>query len=231
VKKLLMLLLLPQLLQAETIILTRKNTVNFRGPMMQGFTQSLIDDLAAKREALPADKTIYIVQESPGGYVHEAVMAAKAVAGFRNVKIIAVASASASAFFLQMQPHERLITYDGHLMFHQIMIVICDMVNATQLAYMYNRIVKESKPLYLLQARRMKKPLAWFMKKLQHTWVPGAAESVKEGAVDRAVDVGCDQDLSSHSEKIRVCEDPDNCYVQTWSDCPLLGQPLSVEKE
>lgn len=230
-KKLLMFLLLFSLnASAETILLTRKNHVKFRGEMGKKFALNLIIDIQEKREALSPGEKLFIVIESPGGYVFEGVLAAKAISNIPDLRILAVTSASAAAMFLELQPHERLAQPDSVILFHEFMAPICGLINMTQLRAVYDRMFHDFKPLYKQQAHRMGHDTRWLVKKMEQTWTPGAREALSEGAIDKIVNTGCDQDLISKTTKYKVCDSPFSCTTQTWSDCPLLGQPLSEEQ-
>lgn len=211
---------------AETITLSKDNTVTLREP----FYSDTVTPLQAK--LLNLDKTmrdgepLYLFLSTPGGSI-DAGMDLIRVGKSLNREVKTITHFAASMGFITVQNlGERLTLDNGILMAHRAKAGIAGQIPG-ELDTRYNFLKQEISYVEDTVKNRINMTEDNYRAMVENEhWTYGKA-SVKENLADRIVEVKCGQDLrGTYTEeqiififKLRI----------TWSECPLITEPLSID--
>lgn len=214
---------------AETILLTSKNTVNFRGEVAEGSVvaaQMKLAELAARRGSQNYD--IYLVLDTPGGSIsagEDFIQFAKTIPRLKTISLFAASMGSA---IVEALPGERLVTENGVLMFHRAAGGLEGQFENGEMEVrldFYKRLVRS---MELRSAKRIGISLVDYKAKVKDEFWSLGAESVANKTADRVVDVSCTPEL------IRETVDTEMSFfiftiTMRYSSCPLLRGGTPVE--
>lgn len=215
----------------NTIRLTTKNTVNFRGPVDGDSTTRVTLELVRLIKERGNQKyPIYLVMDTPGGSVFEGLSFITFLESLENVDTITLFAASMGSAIVQGNPGRRYVLKNGILMFHRarggFQGQFEDGEVEQQLA-LWKSIVRGMEQT---NADRMSMPLSTYKEKVKdELWIYGA-DNVEQKAADAVTAIKCSDDLIDAREMGTA----QGMFIQirvSYSGCPLLQNPISIEKE
>lgn len=218
-------LLIGSFAHAETIELTKENSVVLRGEVDAMSVAKVQAELFKKAEA---GNDLYLVLDTPGGSVDAGNSLIDSVKGMK-VKVHTVTLFAASMGFQIVQNFgDRLVTRSGVLMSHRasggVQGHMPGEINTRMSFYM-----DDLERLDLAAAKRMKMPLKAYQSLIRDEYWTQGRKAVKERAADRVVDVRCGSDMTGTTdETIYTFFGP---VKVTMSECPLIQGPLAVSLE
>lgn len=195
----------------SNIVLTKDNFINLRGIIDPANADKVIREYKALRK-LNAKKTIYLVIESPGGYIGQGNRIIAVLGKDKNVKTISIYAASMASAIVEALPGERLSIPNATFMFHRGMFV---------------RTVKELIGLETNNSKRLHLTLNEYRMKVVKQWDINGVELLRNKIVDRFVSISCDKSLDKLSEPYKLVDPMFGRVMEVkLSKCPLVVSPL-----
>jgi ATP-dependent Clp protease protease subunit len=221
----------PVVAQKGTILLNTTNTVNFRGPVTgDSTTQATLELVRLVKERGSKKYPIYLVLNTPGGSVYDGLNFISFLESLQNVHTITLFAASMGSAIVEANPGRRYITKNGILMFHRAKGGFQGQFEdgeVEQQLKLWKAIVRGMEQV---NADRMSMPLSTYKEKVKdELWIYGA-DNIKQKAADELVAIKCSDELM----EAREMGSEAGMFVQvrvTYSGCPLLQNPISIEKE
>jgi ATP-dependent Clp protease protease subunit len=208
---------------AETIELTEKNSVLFRGVVDEESVAKVQVELIEKSKA---GKDLYLVLDTPGGSVIDGNMLIETIRGL-PVKVSTVTIFAASmGFHIAQSLETRYITSNGTLMSHRAFMGMKGEVPGEFLTRL-NYYIRTLTRMDFTAAKRMGISLKQYQELIRDEyWVEGA-EAVVDKAADKVVAVRCGAGLDG-TTKLEI---PTffGVITLTMSKCPLVTGPLSLD--
>lgn len=215
----------------QTLVqLESKNTVNLRGTINGVSVTKAILDLA-ELDAIRGGQSypIYLVLDTGGGSIKAGLDFIEYAKNIKNLKTVSIFAASMGSAIVEQLPGERLVTESGTLMFHRAAGSFEGQFNdgevESQLAF-WKSLVSS---LEQKNADRLGMDIKVYKDKSRdELWIFGK-DNVTEKSADRVVSLKCTKELMKKSEVVFI----DVLFFSlkaTYSKCPLLTEPLSVEE-
>lgn len=216
----------------NSIELTSKNSVIFRGVVDQDSVTQAQQEVAKLVKKLPKGSTIYLVLDTPGG----SVLAGRQFIDFLNAyapnyefKTVTIMAAS-MGFMMVESLGERLITPSGVMMSHPASVSgLSGELPGTLISRLnFLRLMVEQAEEVV--AKRIGMSLKQYQEwNNNEYWSIGEA-AVKDNVSDRTVLVRCSEELNNS----RVQSELQSFFGSiklTYSGCPLNRAPLAVSKK
>lgn len=214
--------------QSVPLKLNSRNTIVIREEISQDSVQRA--ELALNAAVIDRGDEkwpIYLVLDSPGGDIDAGDSFIQFAKNIPNVKTVSIFSASMAAVIAESLPGERLMPQNGVLMFHRAAGGLSGQFDGefeSRLGYVKAIIKRINEAV----AARMKLTLPEYNAKIvNELWLP-TEQAIAQHAADKAVDMECSQELIDKKQQSKVCI-MFGCSNVTYSACPLLRAPVSVE--
>ena len=171
------------------------------------------------------DSKIAIFIDSPGGSVMDGLYLFNFIANFNKPTVCYVNLAASMAFVITQACTERYVTDTTVMMQHQASFGGQGTIGKMKEMSRFGESLSESADS--LQARRLGISKEDFEKRIMNDWYMYGEEAVKENAADKVVFLECKPELlkSTYKETVQV-------FIfkvdVTWSSCPLIVAPLSI---
>lgn len=207
----------------DTIELTKANSVVLRGPVTGSSVAAVQVELLAKAKA---GKDIYLVLDTPGGSVFAGNELIQFVKGLPvKVKTVTLFAAS-MGFHIAQSLDTRYIVENGILMSHRATTGMEGEIPGELLTRL-DFLLSLLNSMDDTAAKRMTQTTKHYQSMIRDEyWVRGST-SVKHKAADKVVTVRCGNDRQgTEQETFNTIFGP---ATVTFSACPLIGNPLSVQ--
>jgi len=207
----------------KSIILNSSNSVSIRGDINTEMLASVISQLARNKDTVQ-----YIYINSGGGDIDSGFQILDYLKS-TGKKTVCITSYAASMAFSMFQACDvRLVTPHAQLMQHlgSYMIMGKSKSNDSERRV----IMAKLRALDAADAKRMGLSVSDFKKRIDFDmWLFGS-EIIQNKAADRMVDVECSSELANKREVVARYTDDGYLTKETFSSCPIIGSPISVEK-
>lgn len=212
--------------EASVLQLGARNTLVFRGVVTGESVAKIQVELLRMSQELPHSATIYLVLDTPGGSIqagNQLIDMAKALP--QEVKTLTIFSAS-MGFHTAQNLGERLVLPNGTMMSHRAKGGVEGEVPGSAVVRL-NDFLRLVNVMDSVCAKRMGLSLDKYQFLVRDEyWVTGQ-DAVEAHAADRVVLARCGSDLMG-STPMTVATMFGTLKV-TYSDCPLISAPLSVD--
>jgi ATP-dependent Clp protease protease subunit len=214
------------------VVLTNKNTVTLRGPVMDDSVAEIMKKLRALDTDKDASSPIYLVLYTPGGSIQAGIELIESIKGMRRpVKTVTIFAAS-MGFQLAQSLDERLILNGGTLMSHKARGGAegefgpgGDSQLDKRINFWKSRLLDMDKQT--VERTKGKQSLQSYQASYENEmWLTGP-EAVSSGYADRVVSIRCSDALTG-TDDLHLNFFGMNITVK-FSRCPLQKTPESVE--
>lgn len=210
----------------DQIVLTENNTISLRMAVYGKTVAKLQQKAYALSKRLPANATIYLVLDTPGGSI---VSGMEMINALKNLpqEVKTITNFSASMGFITVQGlGERLILPQGILMSHRAFTAEWGQTPGEfeSRSKFWQKYIDE---VHALSAKRIGMTPAALMKKHYDEWWLYGEDAVAANAADRVVNATCGESLAGTYKDVR------RRWWGTisieWSKCPLISYPVDVK--
>jgi|GEM_PF-1604697 len=212
--------------QPERLTLEKGSFYSFNSVVTGAYVATSMQAIMKLDQELEKGKPLYLVLNTPGGSIFSGVEFIDFLKGLdREVKTISLFSASMGFAFVQ-ELGERIVTDNSLLMAHRAAGGVDGQFDG-ELESRYNMIKRKIDLLEIRAAKRLQIPLKDYRQKvLNEYWVHGF-DAVGDKAADKNVRLKCGSSLSgTYVEEVPFIF---GIILQvTFSECPLIKQPLGI---
>lgn len=216
-------LMLATVAKAETIVLTEKNSVTFRGVVTEETVSKAQLELMSKCKN---GNRLYLVLDTPGGSVPDGNQLVDTIKGLDcNVQTVTIFAASMGFHFVQSL-EKRLITPNGTLMSHRASLGMKGEIPGeflTRLNYFYKMLTRMDRSA----GQRMGLSLREYQHKIRDEYWVSGPDAVADNAADEVVNVRCGDDLQGTVDVVMLTFF--GPITVRFSKCPMITAPLAVE--
>lgn len=225
---LLLMILGNKMTNAETILLTQNNSVNFQGEVNHEMVSVVIQDLY-KLHYNRKDKLqpIYLVMDSPGGSIGAAIDFVNAVKQIPTLKTVTIFAASAASFIVQALRDERLIISTGVMMFHRASGGFEGQFEKGELESQLNFSKEIVIKLETVNSNRMKISLKKYKNLVKDELWQLGNKAILGKSADEIVTIVCNKQLLTTTKKNVIFTFFGQLEVEL-SNCPLLRMPIKI---
>lgn len=216
---------------ANTILLTPANTVNFRGVVEAGSTTRAIGELVRLDRARgKKNYPIYLVLDSPGGNIYDGLNFIQFLGSLKNVHTISLFAASMASAIVEGNPGTRYATTNSVLMFHRAKGGFSGQFEDGEVESQLRLWKAIVRGMETVNANRMGLSLESYKDKVKDEYWLFGDENMSANSVDAIVKLKCSDELIDARETATQ----EGLFVTLhvkYSGCPLLRDPLEIEKE
>lgn len=213
-----------KLTSSKNSIVLSDNTIVLRGEVDGTSVSKAISALMTAQ-----GDTVNLFLSSPGGSVMDGVQLVQAIRSV-NKKVVCVTDFSASMSFVILQAcDERVVLESSILMQHVPSFGLRFQPQPNAIAFV-EFLKQMTNAIDAAQAKRMELPVERFKQLVRDDYWLFGRDAVKAKAADRVAQAVCTPDLVNKEEKQTISLF--NGFVRlniTWSKCPLITEPKSVE--
>lgn len=216
-------LMLATTAHAETIVLTEKNSVTFRGVVTEESVSKAQLELMDKCKN---GKRLYLVLDTPGGSVPDGNQLIDTIKGLDcNVQTVTIFAASMGFHFVQSL-EKRLITANGVLMSHRATIGMKGEIPGeflTRVNFFWKSLTRMDR----LAGQRMGLTLKDYQNKIRDEYWVSGPDAIDDKAADEIVNVRCGEGLEGTTDLVLLTFF--GPITVTFSKCPMITAPLAVQ--
>jgi len=212
--------------QPERLTLEKGSFYSFNSVVTSSYVATSMQAIMKLDQELEKGKPLYLVLNTPGGSIFSGLEFIDFLKGLdREVKTISLFSASMGFAFVQ-ELGERIVTDNSLLMAHRSAGGVEGQFDG-ELESRYNMIKRKIDLLEIRAAKRLQIPVKDYRQKvLNEYWVHGF-DAVGDKAADKNVRLKCGSSLSGTS--VKQIPFVFGIILQvTFSDCPLIKEPLGI---
>lgn len=214
------------------INLTTNNTVLLKGQINQYSISKASEELIildVRREVLNEDYPIYIVIDSEGGSLPEAINFTELVKSIRNVYTISLVAKSAAALIVQYIPTTRFITDNSIMLFHEERSSFPNFYTLDEIKSMTREDEIYINKIHKKVSSRLKITTKKYKKMIKPQWSLYSDNIIKSKAADVMETLKCSKELSLEKHVVSVYIQNKN-YNFVYSKCPLLKKEIVIEE-
>lgn len=209
--------------RAETITLTDKNSVVFRGVVTE---ESVSKAQLEFMDKCKDGKRIYFVLDTPGGSVPDGNQLIDTIKGLDcNVQTVTIFAASMGFHFVQ-NLEKRFITPNGTLMSHRATLGMRGEIPGefiTRVTYFFKTLTRMDR----VAGQRMGLSLKDYQFKIRDEYWVSGPDAVEDKAADEVVNVRCGDGMQGIAEvPMFTIFGP---VTVKFSKCPMITAPLGIE--
>lgn len=205
-----------------TVALGTANTVNLRGEINDNSTDTAVRQIyKLDAERGLKDYPIYLVIDSPGGFIDSGENFIEAVKTVKNLKTITIRAASMASGIVQALSGERLIVDSGMQMYHRAAGSVSGYFEDGEIESRLAYIKSVVRRMEQRSSDRMGISLADYKAKVVREWWMTAQQSLEFHAADKIVNLKCTQALIDSTQTTTVNMLFFSIEIQQ-SACPLL---------
>lgn len=210
--------------EAKGSILLNDNTIVLRGEINGATVSKAISALMTHQGS-----TVNLFLSSPGGSVVDGAQLVQAIRSV-NKKVVCVTDFSASMSFVILQAcDERVVLESSILMQHVPSFGLRHQPQPNAIAFV-KFLEQMTTAIDAAQAKRMELTLERFRQLTRDDYWLFGREAVKAKAADRVAQATCSPELTKKEEKETISIFGGMIKINvTWSACPLVTEPKSVE--
>jgi ATP-dependent Clp endopeptidase proteolytic subunit ClpP len=229
-KVLIFLVFLTNLVFAKDITLTKENTAVLRGPVNSSSVAEVMVQLSELDRSGSDKEPIYLVLDTPGGSVMDGLNLIEYMTSLRRpVHSISIFAASMGFHILQ-NSEKRYITKYGTIMSHRASGGFNgDIPQQVKSRFKHITDLLEKMDEQVVSRTNGKYNKQSYSELIRDEYWAVGSNAIKEGFVDDVAKAKCDASLSGSTQKTLLTFF--GTVVVTFSNCPLITEPLSVEKE
>ena len=211
--------------QAETINLTTRNTVTFRGVVNEtSVTHAQRNLIEAVRKRKGGTYPIYLVMDSPGGSIGAGNSFVEFAKGIDNLHTISIFAASMASAIVEHLPGKRYATSNVTMMFHRARATISGQFESGEMESRLAFIKTMVRSMEYKNAQRMGMSLSHYKGLVLNEWWIYGSDSVKYKVVDAIVDLRCSRQLAEKRITSKF-QSFFGSFKLKYSACPLLRYP------
>jgi ATP-dependent Clp protease protease subunit len=213
-----------KLAESKNSIVLNDNTIVLRGEINSSTVSKTISALMTHQGS-----TVNLFLSSPGGSVLDGAQLVQAIRSV-NKKVVCVTDFSASMSFVILQAcDERIVLESSILMQHVPSFGLRHQPQPNAIAFV-DFLKQITNTIDVAQAKRMEITLERFRQLTRDDYWLFGREAVKAKAADRVAQAICSPELTNKEEKEKVSLFGGLISINvTWSKCPLITEPRSVE--
>lgn len=213
-----------KLASSKNTIVLSDNTIVLRGEVDGNSVSKTIASLMTAQ-----GDTVNLFLSSPGGSVVDGAQLVQAIRSV-NKKVVCVTDFSASMSFVILQAcDERVVLESSILMQHVPSFGLRHQPQPNAVAFV-EFLKQMTNAIDTAQAKRMELPLERFKQLVRDDYWLFGREAVKAKAADRVAQAVCSPELVNKEEKESLSFFGGMIKLNiTWSKCPLVTEPKSVE--
>jgi ATP-dependent protease ClpP protease subunit len=210
----------------QTLILTKRNTIQLSGPVDRDSVSKLQAKFMEMDKTLGDGEQIMFVLYTPGGDVEAGGLLIDTIKGLKHkTNTLSLFSAS-MGFQLVQNLGTRYVIPSGTLMSHRMKVSGVAGEAPGSLVVAINFILRMATGLDSIAASRMGLSLAKYQELVRDEYWVNGNDAVKDHAADVVVYARCANDIQGeHSEQLQTLFGPVNVR---FSNCPLITQPLGI---
>jgi ATP-dependent Clp protease protease subunit len=215
---------------AKDILLTKENTAILRGPVNSSSVSEVMIQLSELNKTGGDADPIFLVLNTPGGSVSDGLNLIEYMNSLRRpVHSISIFAASMGFHILQ-NSKQRFITKYGTIMSHRARGGFSgDIPQQVKSRFKHITDLLEKMDEQVISRTKGKFDKKSYTELIRDEYWAVGDNAINDGFVDEVATLKCDNSLNGTSEKNIVTFF--GVVTVTFSNCPLITEPLSVEKE
>lgn len=229
-KVLIFLVLLSNIVFAKDITLTKENTAVLRGPVNSSSVADVMIQLSELNQSGSDKDPIYLVLNTPGGSVMDGLNLIEYMNSLRRPIYSISIFAASMGFHILQNSEKRYITKYGTIMSHRARGGFSgEIPQQVKSRFKHISDLLEKMDEQVVSRTNGKFNKQSYSELIRDEYWAVGDNAVKEGFADDVAKVKCDASLNGSTEKhLLTVFGP---IVVSFANCPLITEPLSVEKE
>jgi len=213
---------------AKEILLNVDNTVNLRGPVTSESVSEVMQELNTVAKLGKAEDPIYLVLNTPGGSVSAGLHLMEYMNSLRRpVHVVSIFAASMGFHILQSSS-VRYVTKYGTIMSHRASGGFQgEIPQQVQSRFKHTLDVLDKMDTQVISRTKGKYNKKSYMELIRDEYWAVGSDGIKDGFVDEVANLKCEPSLNVPKQiTIQTMFGQINA---TFSQCPLITQPIAVD--